>query len=172
MGYGSPHRRARSLTPLPPSANTNSTYGRIAPRSGLAWKKHIDVGAGVIDRDYTGNVGSTSLPLSHLSPLSPSNNRPTPSLLLLNNYYSGRRRSLQPRQGGPQGSCWGPRRAAGGREDRHSRCCRSRRSRGNCTRRWRLRFDGRQGLWRARGEEAEDGGSMSRDQNLRLLMLL
>merc|ERR1711916_255285 len=33
------------------------TYGRIAPRSGLAWKKHIDVGAGVIDRDYRGNVG-------------------------------------------------------------------------------------------------------------------
>ncbi len=32
-------------------------YGRIAPRSGLAWKKHIDIGAGVIDRDYTGNVG-------------------------------------------------------------------------------------------------------------------
>ena len=33
------------------------TYGRIAPRSGLAWKKHVDVGAGVIDRDYRGNVG-------------------------------------------------------------------------------------------------------------------
>lgn len=29
----------------------------IAPRSGLAWKKHIDVGAGVIDADYRGNVG-------------------------------------------------------------------------------------------------------------------
>ncbi|XP_017893400.1 protein N-terminal glutamine amidohydrolase-like [Ceratina calcarata] len=28
------------------------TYGRIAPRSGLAWKNHIDVGAGVIDSDY------------------------------------------------------------------------------------------------------------------------
>lgn len=33
------------------------TYGRVAPRSGLSWKKHIDVGAGVIDRDYRGNVG-------------------------------------------------------------------------------------------------------------------
>ena len=32
-------------------------YGRIAPRSGLAWKKFIDVGAGVIDADYRGNVG-------------------------------------------------------------------------------------------------------------------
>lgn len=27
-------------------------YGRIAPRSSLAWKHHIDVGAGVIDSDY------------------------------------------------------------------------------------------------------------------------
>lgn len=32
-------------------------YGRIAPRSSLAWKYHIDVGAGVIDSDYRGNVG-------------------------------------------------------------------------------------------------------------------
>jgi dUTP pyrophosphatase len=33
------------------------TYGRIAPRSGLASRHFIDVGAGVIDRDYRGNVG-------------------------------------------------------------------------------------------------------------------
>ncbi|XP_015122542.1 deoxyuridine 5'-triphosphate nucleotidohydrolase [Diachasma alloeum] len=33
------------------------TYGRVAPRSGLAWKNHLDVGAGVIDADYRGNVG-------------------------------------------------------------------------------------------------------------------
>ena len=32
-------------------------YGRVAPRSGLAAKKFIDVGAGVIDYDYRGNVG-------------------------------------------------------------------------------------------------------------------
>lgn len=32
-------------------------YGRVAPRSGLAWKHSIDVGAGVIDADYRGNVG-------------------------------------------------------------------------------------------------------------------
>ena len=32
------------------------TYGRIAPRSGLAAKKWIDVGAGVIDPDYRGEV--------------------------------------------------------------------------------------------------------------------
>jgi len=32
-------------------------YGRVAPRSGLAHKHFIDVGAGVIDQDYRGNVG-------------------------------------------------------------------------------------------------------------------
>ena len=33
------------------------TYGRIAPRSGLALKHSIDIGAGVIDENYTGPVG-------------------------------------------------------------------------------------------------------------------
>jgi len=37
---------------LPPN-----TYGRIAPRSGLAVKKCIDVAAGVIDEDYRGVLG-------------------------------------------------------------------------------------------------------------------
>ena len=31
-------------------------YGRIAPRSGLASKYGLDVGAGVVDADYRGNV--------------------------------------------------------------------------------------------------------------------
>jgi dUTP pyrophosphatase len=33
------------------------TCSRVAPRSSLAWKHHIDTGAGVIDADYRGNVG-------------------------------------------------------------------------------------------------------------------
>lgn len=32
-------------------------YGRIAPRSSLALKNSIDVGAGVIDSDFRGNIG-------------------------------------------------------------------------------------------------------------------
>lgn len=32
-------------------------YGRVAPRSGLAANHSIDVGAGVIDEDYRGNLG-------------------------------------------------------------------------------------------------------------------
>lgn len=32
-------------------------YGRVAPRSGLAYKHGIDVMAGVIDSDYRGDVG-------------------------------------------------------------------------------------------------------------------
>jgi len=32
-------------------------YGRIAPRSGLSWKKFTDIGAGVIDNDYRGPLG-------------------------------------------------------------------------------------------------------------------
>lgn len=31
-------------------------YGRIAPRSSLAWNNFIDVGAGVIDKSYRGEI--------------------------------------------------------------------------------------------------------------------
>ena len=33
-----------------------NTYARVAPRSGLTWKNSINVGAGVIDEDYRGEV--------------------------------------------------------------------------------------------------------------------
>ena len=36
---------------------SQGTYGRVAPRSGLAVNYFIDIGAGVIDADYRGNVG-------------------------------------------------------------------------------------------------------------------
>lgn len=32
-------------------------YGRVAPRSGLAAKHVVDVGAGVTNEDYRGNIG-------------------------------------------------------------------------------------------------------------------
>ena len=34
----------------------SGTYGRVAPRSGLAMRHGIDVGAGVVDRGYTGEI--------------------------------------------------------------------------------------------------------------------
>ena len=41
------------------------TYGRVAPRSGLAHKNSIDVLAGIIDRDYTGEVKVILMNLSN-----------------------------------------------------------------------------------------------------------
>ena len=38
-------------------AISDGYYGRIAPRSGLALKHFIDVGAGVIDKNFRGNIG-------------------------------------------------------------------------------------------------------------------
>uniref|UniRef100_A0A7S3JS76 Deoxyuridine 5'-triphosphate nucleotidohydrolase n=1 Tax=Aureoumbra lagunensis TaxID=44058 RepID=A0A7S3JS76_9STRA len=51
-----PHGKALVKTDLAIATPTDC-YARIAPRSGLAWKKFIDVGAGVVDADYRGNVG-------------------------------------------------------------------------------------------------------------------
>ncbi|KAK6115815.1 hypothetical protein DH2020_008084 [Rehmannia glutinosa] len=50
--------RGKALVPTDLSiAVPEGTYARIAPRSGLAWKQSIDVGAGVVDADYRGPVG-------------------------------------------------------------------------------------------------------------------
>ncbi|KAG9443798.1 hypothetical protein H6P81_015138 [Aristolochia fimbriata] len=50
--------RGKALVPTDLSiAIPEGTYARVAPRSGLAWKHSIDVGAGVIDADYRGSVG-------------------------------------------------------------------------------------------------------------------
>ncbi|KAL6215892.1 hypothetical protein ACLB2K_015318 [Fragaria x ananassa] len=50
--------RGKALVPTDLSiAVPEGTYARVAPRSGLALKHSIDVGAGVIDADYRGSVG-------------------------------------------------------------------------------------------------------------------
>ena len=50
-----PRKRALVPTGLAVAVPTG-TYGRIAPRSGLALECGLDVGAGVIDPDYRGEV--------------------------------------------------------------------------------------------------------------------
>ena len=51
-----PFGKAKVTTDLQISV-PSGTYGRIAPRSGLAINFHIDIGAGVLDEDFRGNVG-------------------------------------------------------------------------------------------------------------------
>jgi dUTP pyrophosphatase len=51
-----PGQRAMARTGLA-VAIPEGFYGRLAPRSGLATKKGLDVLAGVIDADYRGEIG-------------------------------------------------------------------------------------------------------------------
>ena len=50
------HGKALLLTDLAVQLPQNC-YGRIASRSGLAFNNFIEVAGGVVDQDYTGNVG-------------------------------------------------------------------------------------------------------------------
>jgi len=59
-----PHERKLFKTGLAISI-PQGMYGRIAPRSGLAFKQGIDVMAGVIDEDYRNEVGVVLINLSH-----------------------------------------------------------------------------------------------------------
>ncbi|KAB1220575.1 Deoxyuridine 5'-triphosphate nucleotidohydrolase [Morella rubra] len=50
--------RGKAMVPTDLSiAIPEGTYARVAPRSGLAWKHSIDVGASVIDAEYRGPLG-------------------------------------------------------------------------------------------------------------------
>lgn len=49
--FGQAHIRTGLVIAVP-----SGTYGRIAPRSGLALRYNLDVGGGVIDADYRGDI--------------------------------------------------------------------------------------------------------------------
>ena len=51
-----PHSRRCVSTGVKLKMLDNGFYIRIAPRSGLAVKKSIDIGAGVVDCDYRGEI--------------------------------------------------------------------------------------------------------------------
>ena len=51
-----PHTRQCVSTGVKLKMLDNGFYIRIAPRSGLAVKKSIDIGAGVVDNDYRGEL--------------------------------------------------------------------------------------------------------------------
>jgi len=58
-----PHGKALVKTniaiqiPFIDGVNRPQYYLRIAPRSSVAWKMHTDIGAGVIDTSYRGEIG-------------------------------------------------------------------------------------------------------------------
>ena len=45
----------------------SACYGRIAPQFQLAWHAHLDIGAGVMDEDYRGNIGNVLFNLSDIA---------------------------------------------------------------------------------------------------------
>ena len=53
----------------------DGTYGRVAPRSGLAVRHGIDVGAGVIDSDFRGNLSVVLFNHSDVPFVAPSGSR-------------------------------------------------------------------------------------------------
>ena len=51
-----PHGKAVVPTDISIAIDDPNYYARVAPRSGLAVRSHIDVGAGVVDYDYRGPI--------------------------------------------------------------------------------------------------------------------
>jgi len=60
-------------------------YGRIAPRSGLALKQGIDVMAGVIDSDYTGELGIILINLNQM-PVTIDTSKPIAQIIIEKHY--------------------------------------------------------------------------------------
>ena len=61
-------------------------YGRIAPRSGLALKQGIDIMAGIIDSDYTGEIGVILINLNN-APITINTKNPI-AQLIIEKYFS------------------------------------------------------------------------------------
>jgi dUTP pyrophosphatase len=64
-------------------AMPNGVYGRIAPRSGLAFKNGVDVMAGVIDSDYRGELGVVIINLGQ-EPWTPAKGKPIAQIIFEN----------------------------------------------------------------------------------------
>lgn len=65
------------------TAMPDGVYGRIAPRSGLAYKNGIDTMAGVIDSDYRGDIGVVLINLGQ-TPWAPTAGKPIAQIIFEN----------------------------------------------------------------------------------------